>query len=159
MNTYMKAALILLLAVACARPSYAGTTTRTYTFPCPGGGNSTHKITTDDETGRVESVESSNCGGVTKTVYYSYAEHLVNTINPVSGSTTITNSGVNFEVSVASKVEIVSIYTASVAFTYVGTVPANTSTAIWAGLSSGAYILVARDPSTLTATATYTFFY
>ena len=151
--------LLVMSLLATASEVNSATTTKTYTLPCAGSGNSTHRITTDNETGRVLSIETTNCGGVTKTEYYSYPKELVGKISPIVGGASISISGSQFQVTSSSHVEIIMIDSASVAYTYPNTIPANTPTNIWNGLNAGTFILVAHNPnvpSTIYATDDYT---
>jgi hypothetical protein len=125
-----------------------GTYSVTYPgLPCPGGGTATITITYEEGTARVLRTKERNCAGVIKeSTYTYYPERLISTYFP-SEYGSISQSGSNISTSIPSKVEIVSITSGQVAYTYPNTVPANTPTPIWSGLDSGLYIFVARDPN------------
>lgn len=136
---------------------HAGTVTKTQTTPCPGGGVATHTLVYDADDGRLLSASQVLCSGASKTTTYSCVEELISTFFPSGGA--ISMAGSNFEVTIASTVEIVSITSASVVYLYPGTVATNTPTAIWGSLGTGVFLLVARHPSSYsTVYATQVFF-
>lgn len=136
---------------------HAGTVTKTQTTPCPGGGVATHTLVYDADDGRLLSASQVLCSGASKTTTYSYVEKLISTYLPSGGA--INMAGSNFEVTIVSTVEIVSITSDSVVYLYPGTVAAYTPTAIWGSLGTGVFLLVARNPSGYsTVYATQVFF-
>lgn len=144
--------VLLLLAVVVSTPFFALAATGTYDvtypgLPCAGGGTATITVTYEVGTARVLRTKERNCAGVIKeSTYTYYPENLISTYFP-SEYGTISQSGSNISTTVPSKVEIVSITSGQVAYTYPNTIPADTPTPIWSGLNSGLYIFVARDPN------------
>jgi hypothetical protein len=69
--------------IMCGITLKAATTTQTRTTSCPRGGTATQKITTDDDSGKVLTIESTNCAGVAKTTTFSYGGQTISTLNPM----------------------------------------------------------------------------
>lgn len=150
MNKFKMVLLLLALVVTTRFFALAATGTYTVTYPglpCAGGGTATITVTYEVGTARVLRTTERNCAGVIKgSTYTYYPEKLISTYFP-SEYGSISQTGSNISTTVSSKVEIVSIASGQVVYTYPNPIPANTPTPIWSGLNSGLYIFVARDPN------------
>lgn len=150
-------AIVATFTILSCAVGYAGTVTKSYQTPCPGGTYATHTLVYDADDARLLSSTQVLCSGASRTTTYQYRNGLITLYTPSGG--TISMSGSNFDVSVASTMEIVSVTSGSVVYTYPSTIAANSTTAIWGSLGSGLFLLVARNPSGYSAVYATTIFF